>query len=97
MNVQTYSFTIFFCKFIFNSPKSFSFSTTLLLLLFMIAFTWIGMMLLVILVTKLRCLEFKVQSSAAVRVVVIVTSVLFIYAVSQVGDHEFDADRNALM
>ena len=72
-------------------------STTLLLLLFMIAFTWIGMMLLVILVTKLRCLEFKVQSSAAVRVVVIVTSVLFIYAVSQVSDRGFDVGQNALV
>uniref|UniRef100_A0A1I8GG26 adenylate cyclase n=1 Tax=Macrostomum lignano TaxID=282301 RepID=A0A1I8GG26_9PLAT len=57
--------------------------TMLLLLLFMIAFTWIGMMLMVLLAARLKCLEFNIQSSFVIRVVVIITSVLFVYAVSQ--------------
>ncbi|PAA56580.1 hypothetical protein BOX15_Mlig009489g1 [Macrostomum lignano] len=57
--------------------------TTLLLMLFMISFTWTGMLLMVLLAARLKCLEFNIQKSYPVRLVVVFVSILLTYCMSQ--------------
>ncbi|KAH3715828.1 hypothetical protein DPMN_058541, partial [Dreissena polymorpha] len=59
--------------------------TLLLLMLFLAAFCWIAVIMMLILSIKLKCTSFDIRSSAGLRVFVIVTTLLLIYVMSQVN------------
>uniref|UniRef100_A0A1I8FDP0 Piezo_RRas_bdg domain-containing protein n=1 Tax=Macrostomum lignano TaxID=282301 RepID=A0A1I8FDP0_9PLAT len=46
-------------------------------------FTWTGMLLMVLLAARLKCLEFNIQKSYPVRLVVVFVSILLTYCMSQ--------------
>ncbi|XP_045170613.2 Ca(2+)/calmodulin-responsive adenylate cyclase-like [Mercenaria mercenaria] len=59
--------------------------TLLLLMLFLATFCWIAVVLMLILSVKLKCTEFDVRKSSCLRLFVMVTTVLLIYAMAQVN------------
>ncbi|CAI9735925.1 adenylate cyclase type 1-like [Octopus vulgaris] len=59
--------------------------TFLLLLLFLAAFSWIAIILILILSVKLKCTTFDIRKSSTLRLFTIITTVLLIYATAQVN------------
>ncbi|KAK7110092.1 hypothetical protein V1264_014020 [Littorina saxatilis] len=59
--------------------------TLLLLMLFLAGFTWIAIVLILILSVKIKCTTFDIRKSSALRMFVIITTVSLIYIVAQVN------------
>ncbi|KAL8615133.1 hypothetical protein ACOMHN_054502 [Nucella lapillus] len=59
--------------------------TLLLLMLFMAGFTWIAIVLILILSVKIRCTVFDIRKSGALRMFVIITTVSLIYIMAQIN------------
>ncbi|GAB1599505.1 uncharacterized protein LOC115219753, partial [Argonauta hians] len=59
--------------------------TFLLLLLFLAAFSWIAIILILILSVKLKCTKFDIRKSSTLRLFTIITTLLLIYATAQVN------------
>ncbi|KAK7499404.1 hypothetical protein BaRGS_00009379, partial [Batillaria attramentaria] len=59
--------------------------TLLLLMLFLAGFTWISVVLILILSVKLKCTAFDIRKSGGLRMFVIITTVVLIYIMAQVN------------
>ncbi|XP_071108871.1 adenylate cyclase type 1-like [Haliotis cracherodii] len=59
--------------------------TLLLLMLFLASFTWIAIVLMLILSVKIKCTPFDIRKSAALRLFIMITTIVLIYATAQVN------------
>ncbi|ELU09975.1 hypothetical protein CAPTEDRAFT_22108, partial [Capitella teleta] len=59
--------------------------TLLLILLFIVSFTWVAVILILLLGSRLKCIGCDLQESAILRVLIMTVTILFVYSVSQVN------------
>ncbi|XP_041365496.1 adenylate cyclase type 1-like isoform X2 [Gigantopelta aegis] len=59
--------------------------TLLLLMLFLAAFTWISIVLMLLLSVQIKCTQFDIRKSSCLRLFVMITTLFLIYATAQVN------------